>query len=414
MEPSTQLLLTSLERLLHIPTGELKSTMIQASDVLADAFHADKVDVFLYDPARDSLNAICSSSQPLSAKQRKLGLEVLPIANGGRVVWVYKTGQTFATGNLQADAEELRGVKEALGIRSKIGVPFEIGGKRRGMVMIASLEPDHFANEDVPCAETLVRWTGVLAHRAELAEEMRRNSMEQSRRATADELIAIVAHDVRNYLAPIELRLHTLRTLLLRNAQPGAALEEVASICGSFGQIRTLVADLLDVARLDHGLFRIDPTMTDLAKLVQESSRALTRPDVQVDLRVQSTGRILVFADATRVRQCIDNLIVNAFQESPKGGTVQAVIATETREAGEYARVQIIDEGPGVPAEMLPRIFERHTTSKARGGGLGLGLFLAKRIAELHGGTLSVDSKPGQGACFTLCLPCQLESGDES
>ena len=98
MEPSTQLLLTSLERLLHIPTGELKSTMIQASDVLADAFHADKVDVFLYDPARDSLNAICSSSQPLSAKQRKLGLEVLPIANGGRVVWVYTTGQTFATG----------------------------------------------------------------------------------------------------------------------------------------------------------------------------------------------------------------------------------------------------------------------------------------------------------------------------
>ena len=73
---------------------------------------------------------------------------------------------------------------------------------------------------------------------------------------------------------------------------------------------------------------------------------------------------------------------------------------------GEYARVEIIDEGPGVSPEMLPRIFERHQTSK---GGLGLGLFLAKRIAELHGGDLLVDSAPGRGARFTLLLPCRVE-----
>lgn len=408
-EPSTQRLLASLEQLLNIPTGDLKSTLIQASDAIAEALGADKVDVFLYDSTRDSLNAICSSSQPLSAKQRKLGLEVLPISNGGRVVWVYKTGQTFSTGNLQADAEELRGVKEALGIRSKIGVPFEVDGGRRGMVMIASLKPDHFADDDVQCAETLVRWIGVLAHRAELAEETRRNSIEQSRRATADELIAIVAHDIRNYLAPIEVRLQTLRTLLTRSTPPEAALEEIARISKSLGQLRTLVSELLDVARLDHGLFRVDPAVFDLSELVQDAARALARPNIHVDMRVQSMGRILVYADGARIRQSIDNLLANAFEQSPNGGTVNVVIATETLEAGEYARVQVIDEGPGVAPEMLPRIFERHTTSKARGGGLGLGLFLAKRIVELHGGSLSVDSKPGKGACFTLCLPCRLQ-----
>jgi signal transduction histidine kinase len=406
-EASTQRLLASLERLLQIPTGDLKSTLIQASDVMADSFQADKVDVFLYDPTRDSLNAICSSSQPLSAKQRKLGLEVLPISNGGRVVWVYKTGQTFISGNLQADPEELRGVKEALGIRSKLGVPFEVGGKRRGMVMIASLESDHFSTEDVVCAETLVRWIGVLAHRAELSEEMRRNSIEQSRRATADELIAIVAHDIRNYLAPVEVRLQNLKMLLTRS-QPEAALQEMTHIFNSFGQLRTLVSDLLDVARLDHGLFRVDPAVMDVSELVQEAARALARPNIHVDVRVQSTGRILVYADAARIRQAIDNLLANAFEQSPSRGTVSVVIATETLESGEYARVQVTDEGPGVPPELLPRIFERHTTSKAREGGLGLGLFLAKRIVELHGGSLSVDSKPGQGACFTVCLPCQL------
>jgi signal transduction histidine kinase len=70
--------------------------------------------------------------------------------------------------------------------------------------------------------------------------------------------------------------------------------------------------------------------------------------------------------------------------------------------------VQIADDGPGVPSDMLPLIFEPHATTKARGGGLGLGLFLAKRIAELHGGELTVESSVGRGAKFVLSLPCRL------
>jgi two-component system, OmpR family, sensor kinase len=402
-------LMTTLERLLEIPTGDSRTTMIQSADLIADLLRADKVDLFLHDPARDSLNAVCSSSQPLSALQRKLGLDVLPIANGGRVVWVYKTGQTFLTGNLLADAEELRGVKEGLGIRSKIGVPLEMGGKRRGMVMIASCNPNHFSEQDKECAQTLVRWTGVLVHRAELAEELRRNSMEQSRRAVADELVAVVAHDMRNYLSPIELRLHTLKKLATTDPLSEPMLREIDRIFSALGQLRTMVADLLDVARLDHGLFRIEPELVDLVGLIEESAGALATPQVNVDVRVQSTGKILVFADAGRVRQCSDNLIANAIQQSQEGGTVTVLIGTQTGPGGECARVDVIDEGPGVAPEILPRIFERHTTSKARGGGLGLGLFLAKRIAQLHGGELTVESPPGSGAHFTLLLPCQLQ-----
>lgn len=412
-QSSPQRLLATLERLFRIPTGDLKMTMIQAADLIAETLQADKVDVFLYDPARESLNAICSSNQPLSALQRKLGLEVLPIANGGRVVWVFKTGKTFATGNLLSDPEELRGVKEGLGIQSKIGVPFEIGGKRRGMVMIASLKPDQFSDEHVHSAETLVRWTGLLAHRAELAEEMRRNSIEQSRRAMAEELIEVVAHDMRNYLTPIELRLQTLQLLATRESHSKSMLAEVENIFKSVRQLRTLVADLLDAARLDHGLFRIEPVLLDIVDLVRESARALSRPGANIEVHVQSTGRILVLADAARIRQCTDNLIANAVEQSPEGGTVSVVIGTETLSEGEYARVQVIDEGPGVPPEILPRIFERHTTSKARDGGLGLGLFLAKRIAELHGGELSVESKPGKGARFALSLPCRIRAVEQ-
>lgn len=405
-ESASQRLLTSLERLIQIPTGDLTVTLIQASDVLADALGADKVDVFLLDPARESLAAVSSSTQPLSALQRRMGLDVMPLANGGRVVWVYQHWQTFVTGQLQEDPEELRGIKEGLRVCSKIGVPLAIDERHRGMIMIASLRPDYFSAEDVRYAEGMAQWIGILAHRAELAEETRRNAVEHSRRAMAEELVAVVAHDLRNHLTPIELRLEVLRRLSTRAGRAEELAAEIAQISRSLGQLRSLISDLLDVARLDHGLFRVDLTPVDLIRLVQESAQALTRPDRVIDVREQITDRVMLLGDEGRLRQCLENLIVNAIDQSPPGSTVTVLIASEKRTAGEYARVTVMDEGPGVAPEILPRIFERHATTKARGGGLGLGLFLAKRIAELHGGELTVESPPGRGAKFEFSVPC--------
>lgn len=172
----------------------------------------------------------------------------------------------------------------------------------------------------------------------------------------------------------------------------------------------TVVSDLLDVARVDYGLFRVEPAAVELAPLLEDCARSLATPDTSVDVRVQSTGKIVVLADAVRLRQCVDNVVANAVAQSPKGGIVTILIAAETRADGEYARIDVIDEGPGVPPDMLPRIFERLATGKARQGGLGLGLYLAKRIAELHGGDLTAQSTPGKGARFTLSVPCRIES----
>ncbi len=355
--PSSPRLLHALERLLELPTGDLKATLIPATDLIAQALDADKVDAFLYDPARDSLSALSSSNQPLSALQRKLGLDVLPVSNGARAVWVYKAGQTFVTGQLTADDEELRGVKEGLRIESLIGVPLEFGGARCGMVMIACLKRDAFS--------------------------------------------------LRNYLAPIYLRLQWLHRLTARERRE-EELREIELACKGMNRLRSLVADLLDVARLEHGVFRIDPESVDLASLVEESAHTLARQEVRVDVRVQSTGKITVPADAARLRQCLDNLIANAIEQSPAGGTVTVVIATQTQAEGEYARVEIIDERPGVSAEILPHIFDRLRTGKPQRGGLGLGLYLAKRIAELQGGDLTVQSTVGEGARFMLGLPCRL------
>ena len=128
-------------------------------------------------------------------------------------------------------------------------------------------------------------------------------------------------------------------------------LAEIERTCNSVQQLRALVSDLLDVARLDHGLFRIEPALLDVVSLVEDSARALETPRVIIQVHVQSTGRMLILADAARLRQCVDNLIANAIE-------------------------------------------------------------LAKRIAELHGGELSVESKAGRGARFMLSLPCRLEVGE--
>src|SRR4051794_14051617 len=115
--------LAILQELLAIPATDVHTALTHAADALARATRCDKVDTFLYDESRDSLVAVGSSAQPLSQKQHALGLDVLPVSNGGRVVDVFKTGNVFMTGDLMNDAGELMGIKEGLKIQSKLGVP---------------------------------------------------------------------------------------------------------------------------------------------------------------------------------------------------------------------------------------------------------------------------------------------------
>ena len=402
-------LLETLQRLLEIPAADLKVALSQACDAVAAAVNADKVDAFIYEPQSDCLIAQGSSNQPLSAKQHRHGLNVLQVSNGGRVVHVYQTGETFVTGHLEDDAEELVGIREVLQIRSKIGVPLEVGGKRRGMMMIAALRPDAFTPEDVRFSEAVVRWVGAVAHRAELVEEIERNALEQGRRVVAEELITVLAHDLRNYISTIDARIRTIRrraeleerAVEVRDSD--AALRSVARLTG-------LVSDILDAARIDQGVLALEPQTVELTPLVDEVIDALGTSQHRIERKAAED--LLIAADPKRVRQCLENILSNAVRHSPDEAPVTVFIRREKRENDEVARIDIVDEGPGVAPEVLPHIFERFVSGERRRGGLGLGLYLAKRIAMLHRGDLTVESKPGVGARFTLLLPCHSE--DES
>ena len=399
-------LLDTLERLLQSPAADLQIALTHAADAVAAGLRADKVDAFLYDPSRDSLVAVGTSNQPLSALQRRLGLDVLPLTNGGRVVHVFKTGATFVTGQLDRDMEELRGVREGMKIRSKVGVPLHVNGERRGMVMVASLQPEFFAPEDVRFAEIVVHWIGSVVHRAELVAEIARNAAEQGRRAAAEELVTVLAHDLRNYLSPIEVRLNLLRRRGERDKREHD-VRDASLALRALERLSGLVSEILDVARIDHGIFVVDRRPLVVAPLVEEIAATLATPEHAIE--VASPEELVVMADPERVRQCMENLLSNALKHSPAGAPVAVHIGRKPAKDGDYAQVHVVDQGPGVSPDVLPRLFDRFVSGQGANGGLGLGLYLAKRIAALHGGDLTVETEPGKGARFTLMLPALSE-----
>ncbi len=393
-------LLATLQRLLAISESDLGTAISQCCDAVVDTLAPDKVDGFLYEESRDSLVAVGTSTQPLSSLQKRLGLDVLPLSNGGRAVQVFRTGKSFLCGRVADDAEELLGIREGLRVRSEIAVPIEVDGTRSGVLMLASLKDEFFTEKDLAFTESIAKWVGVVAHRAELVRHLERNSIEHGRRAAAEELVTVLAHDLRNYLQPVQFRLQLLRRQMSLEGHAGHAADVEGALEG-LRRLSSLISNILDVARIDRGLFDMKFEPLDITQLLHESARLLSTPEHQVSVRAPDW--LVVDADPVQLRQAIDNVISNAVKFSPGSAPVSVHAELITRDSHEWVKVEVMDEGPGIPEDVLPHVFDRFATAEPGRGGLGLGLYLAKRIASFHGGELTAE--PGKGARFSLLLP---------
>jgi len=136
-------LLTVLEGLLELPATEVKATLDQATSLIAEVLAAEKVDVFFHDPASETLVAIRTSDTPMGRRQRAIGMDRLPFANGGRTIEVFLTGAPFLTGHADQDPEVLVGLKDGLGVKSEIAAVFEVKTLRRGVLIAVSSAPEH-------------------------------------------------------------------------------------------------------------------------------------------------------------------------------------------------------------------------------------------------------------------------------
>jgi two-component system, OmpR family, sensor kinase len=241
--------------------------------------------------------------------------------------------------------------------------------------------------------------------RAQLAERVAVSAREEGRRAAAEEIVMIVAHDLRNLLAPALGRVQ----LLKRRAAAGniASVQRDAEAAErALRRASRVVSDLLDVARLDQGLFELTPGTVELVPLIEDVANALVDPGRRIV--VKATEEIVLTGDAARLRQVFENLLSNALKHAAPGSavTVEASVAPEGSAAPDVAQVDVSNEGPTIGAELARRIFSRFGRG-AGSSGLGLGLHLAREIVVAHGGTISVEPV-ATGARFRVRLPVTM------
>lgn len=402
---SDQSLLQLLQGLLDVPALELHTALTAATTLVAKWLDCEKVDAFLLDEARTSLVAVGTSRTPLGERQKALGLDVLPLANNGRIVETFQTGTSRATGRADLDEEELVGIVRDLGVRSAMSAPLEIGGIRRGVLAAVSPRPDRFAQDELELLELMARWLGALAQRAELVEAVRADERARARLATAERVITIVSHDIRNYLNPLTGRLQLIQLKL----QQGQVIEAgaIEPILLTARRLARLTSTWLDLSRLDKDLFELQLAPLDLSALLKETCTALSTAKVQI--RLVAPAELTLIGDPERLRQAFENVLANAIRYSPASLPVD--VRVEALPTESAARVSVSDHGPGIPAELLPHLFERFVAA-AGSGGIGLGLYLAERTVAAHGGTLKASTAPGGGAEFVFLLPLDANRSD--
>jgi signal transduction histidine kinase len=401
--PAEARFLKTLQELLQLPALKLQEALGAAAQRVTEALGCDKVDAFLVDESKQTLRAIGTSDTPMGRQQHALGLDILPIANGGRAVDVFKTGKSHFENHSELDSGEVRGLVAELGVRSAMNVPLEVHGVRRGVISAVSAQSEFFSPSDLVFLESVALWVGMLVHRAELAERTRDIEAKEARRAGADELITVLAHDLRNHLHPLMGRLQLMR-LHVTNGKPPQT-SEIDAALRSVHRLSRLTSDLLDLKRLDEGLFSLNLAAVDLMLLAKETGATLGTAAVPV--RVNGPSTLVVIADGDRLRQALENLVANAVKYSPAGKPVHINLSELVRSKRTFALLEVVDEGPGIAPELLSSLFDRFASSRDSPG-LGLGLYLAHRIALVHEGELSVESKPGVGTVFRFLLPLEL------
>ena len=287
-------------------------------------------------------------------------------------------------------------------------VPFRQGQRAIGTVWVASHSQDKlFDAEDLRVVEGLALFAGAASNNMRLVEELERANRQK------DVFLASVAHELRNPLGPITQAAAVAASGKVSAPQIQWALDVIVR------QARTmtlLLDDLLDASSIARGRLQLRPESIDLASLVQTAIET-ARPRIDAKehtLTIElQPEKIELIVDRLRFCQILSNLLTNAAKFTPPGGNI--TLRAESDESWLTLRVR--DSGIGLAPESIPGIFDMFSqvasTHDTSDEGLGIGLALAKGFAELHGGTLQVNSRGlGEGAEFVLRVPCRANEVD--
>jgi signal transduction histidine kinase len=350
-----------------------------------------------------------------------------------------KTPIIFVTGVHMTDLDRLKGYK--LGavdyvlipvvpeiLRSKVAVLVELYCKRREMRELNRNLAQ--ANERLAEANTTLQAektreledlnATLQRANAELARANRSLQSEVAERARAeqalkeadrhkDEFLAMLAHELRNPLAPILNAVQLMRMKPIADPQLSWSREVIER---QLSHLTRLVDDLLDVARITRGRINLSREPIELAVLIARAVETV-QPLIQARGHELSSeipaGTLRINADPLRLTQAFGNVLGNAAKYTERGGRISLTVCRQ----GTDVEIRVRDTGIGISAELLPRIFDLFTQVRSdhSQSGLGIGLALVRRLLQMHGGTITAHSEgPGQGTEFLIRLPLLLEA----
>jgi two-component system, OmpR family, sensor kinase len=252
-------LYTTLLSILRIAAPELPASLEQACSLVNEVLGADKVDVFLYEAATQSLVAMGTSQTPMGRKQHELGLNRQPLANNGPAARVFRDGQPQCIDHADDEPDQIPGVLNELGVRSELDVPLVVNGVLRGVLQADSSEPARFSERDLQFLSAVADWIGLMTHRAEVVEDLAQRAEQKGRQASADELAQLTRRQQEIAACVAEG---------LTNEEIAARLVLVPGTVGNHMEQALRRLNLrnrtqLAVWAVDHGLYRPGMTVDD-------------------------------------------------------------------------------------------------------------------------------------------------------
>ena len=293
----------------------------------------------------------------------------------------------------------------ALGLRSRVVAPILSGAATIGAISVVRREPGAFSDGEIELLGLLGRLVGSALQNIR-AYEAERTTVEELRRLSAlrADFVSLVSHELRSPMASVIGSARTLEQRW-RELSPEQRESFLALIAHETSRLAELIGDVLDTSRIESGTFSYSFEDVDLARLVRDSAAAAEhgQDEVMVEAVVREPLPV-VRGDRDRLRQVLVNLIDNAVKYSPPGDRV----SVQAEQSDSRVVIEVRDRGPGISPEHQRLIFEkfgRANVAEHAKPGTGLGLFIARSIAEAHGGAIEVRSAPGRGATFRLSLP---------
>jgi PAS domain S-box-containing protein len=354
----------------------------------------NRIEVAHHDPASDALAQELKRFHPEAARAHPS----VTVVETGEPELIEDVTDSFLEA-IASNDEHLQ-ILRRLNPRSLLVVPLVARGRSLGAFGLFSARLDrHYDADDRLLATELARRAALAVDNARLYREAREAI------AARDEVLSVVSHDLGNPLSAIRIGTRVLYRAVDAGDIEGA-VTQIDGIRAAAVQMERLIKDLLEIRRIEAGRLRLVPRAEPVAGLVEEAVRSLRgiaeEQGVTLCSHLESGFPTLIRADADRVQQIFSNLVGNALKFTPPGGVVTVGAAP----GPDGVVFSVADTGPGIAKENLPHVFDRFWQASQQGShGMGLGLAIAKGLAEAHGGRVAVESEPGQGSRFSFSLP---------